>query len=311
MEKPESPKKYPVNDPRFLLKQCFTLSNIAMELDAMYRATKQVVHVSRVEDAYLKALKCFIESYETKKEDALTQINKMSYLLLAIESERQKDDPSYRMPPEIADVYKKGLALRISNKKKLALDQFKSAQKTSGETQFLEGDESFNKLIKLHEAMNQLTYTTPRLSHTDDDEIYKYLKSEMPKRARASSMIDANHFAIHQGEQLCLKAHRMLPAHFIDNDEIYLAIEDTYIQAIRIFADAYKQRSYSAFGNIHNTLEYLLTIQKIRQSLKGSHYKVSKQCTELYDQLVLIKEQEKARIQKDKKTILARNDQKK
>ena len=309
-----------ITDANPKLKQCFDLGQIAMELDAMYHTTKQLVAVSSVEDAYLKALKCFVESYEKNQEDALVQISKMSYLLVSIECERQKNDPSYRMPSEISDIYKKGRSIRKCHEKLKTIDQLKPRDKQPERTNSNTDNEFFKKLTVLHEAMNQLNYSTPRIPHAEDDEIYAYLKYEIPQRPRAGSLIDASHLALQQGEQLCLKAYKMLPANLIDKDDVYLSMQETYAQAMQLFIDAYKHRSYQAFGHIQSTFEHILNTEKIRQAIKGPNYKVSQQCIELYDQLTLIKAQEKERIQKEKnlyktptlktQTILPRHEQK-
>ncbi len=74
-------------------QDCLALEHLALEIDQLYRNSKEIIAVERVENAYIKALNCFISTFETDKKNTRLHLLKLHALLLQIESEKKQQNP--------------------------------------------------------------------------------------------------------------------------------------------------------------------------------------------------------------------------
>lgn len=74
-------------------QDCIALEHLALEIDLLYRNSKQIIAVERVENAYIKALNCFISTFETDKKNTRLHLQKLHALFLQIESEKKQQNP--------------------------------------------------------------------------------------------------------------------------------------------------------------------------------------------------------------------------
>lgn len=74
-------------------QDCIVLEHLAVEIDLLYRNSKEIIAVERVENAYIKALNCFISTFETDKKNTRLHLQKLHALFLQIESEKKQQNP--------------------------------------------------------------------------------------------------------------------------------------------------------------------------------------------------------------------------
>lgn len=84
------------------LQDCVALSHLATEIDILYRSSKEIIAAERVEHAYVKALRCFVQTYEQNPLETKIHLQKLLVLFLELQSEKRKDDPRYTMPEAYA-----------------------------------------------------------------------------------------------------------------------------------------------------------------------------------------------------------------
>lgn len=99
LKKESSPRQESIphsQDPA--LQDCVALSHLATEIDILYRSSKEVIAAERVEHAYVKALRCFVQTYEQNPQETKIHLQKLLVLFLELQSERRKDNPRYTIP---------------------------------------------------------------------------------------------------------------------------------------------------------------------------------------------------------------------
>jgi hypothetical protein len=74
-------------------QDCLALEHLAVEIDLLYRNSKEIIAVERVENAYIKALNCFVTTFETDKHNIRLHLQKLHALFLQIESEKKQQNP--------------------------------------------------------------------------------------------------------------------------------------------------------------------------------------------------------------------------
>lgn len=85
-------------------QDCIVLSRLATEIDTLYRTSKEVITRERVENTYIKALKCFVQTYEENKKETRLHLKKLHILFLEIQNEKKQENPIYQMPVQIAQL---------------------------------------------------------------------------------------------------------------------------------------------------------------------------------------------------------------
>lgn len=272
----------------FSLKQCLTLEQMALELDTIYHQTKGLILANKVETAYIKAVKCFLEEYEKNNKEALVHVMKMWTLLLQTECEKQQQDLDYKMPSEIrqlADMVKV-----LWNTQRKARKAF-SPRKIPSYTQSPrpQKQEPISKqLYNLRTSLDKLIPMAQAISRSEES---------------AESTANQN---FRQGSLLYNQARKALNLEQIHSEnkieDHFANAENTFIDALQFFIAAYNEKYFDAFSEIHKTVKNILDLEQIRETVEDT-YAINRDYLALQDPLIQIKEQEKLR-RAEKKLII-------
>lgn len=90
-------------------EDCTILATLAVEIDQLYRTSKEIIKQERVEKAYIKALACFVKTYtyEESNKNIDLQLKKLQALYLQLESEKRQQNPSYVMSGQTLELMDK------------------------------------------------------------------------------------------------------------------------------------------------------------------------------------------------------------
>lgn len=102
LKKEPSPRNADINQ-----QDCIALANLALEIDLLYRNGKEVIETERVETAYIKAIKCFVTTFEQNKQNATLYLTKLHALFLQLKLEEKQANPTYVMSAQIAELNRK------------------------------------------------------------------------------------------------------------------------------------------------------------------------------------------------------------
>ncbi len=80
-------------------QDCVALSHLATEIDILYRSSKEMIERERVEHAYVKALRCFVQTYEQNPQETKIHLQKLLVLFLELHHEK-RNDPRALIPEE-------------------------------------------------------------------------------------------------------------------------------------------------------------------------------------------------------------------
>ena len=310
----------PMEKPRsddFNFKQCVTLATIALELDGIYRRTKEIIDCKNVEAAYLKALKCFIQTYEKNKAEGLIQVMKMWSLFLQIEHESLQNNHEYQPPAEIGELRKKVELLWAEQKK----------QQTPRITELKKIPEDFSakmrpitnltllKLFKLRRSMEELVEKGSVIFSKeikDDDALIN--KQALELQVGKYPDLDRGIQVLMQANKLLsLDPEDMILAHasrsprpdtqkiILADHALYNRAHDMYLQALNLFIEAYtKNKTSVAFAQIYKTFDYMLNVEHVKRNMNELGYQIPEKYELLMEQLQVIHEQETMRRDKSK-----------
>lgn len=258
----------------FNYKQCITLEQIALQLDAIYAHTQQLIDVNKAEAAYIKAIKCFLEEYQKKStlDEALIKVTKMWVLLLQIEQEKKSLDTNYIMPETIRELATKINLLSIKppkNNERITLKTLDNKKPTLADVAQLKLE--LDRVIAMHNN-DQQDETIPE-----------------QKPALGILYFRQGSFLYNQAKKT-LVSTQTLPS---NPEDYFNNLENSYIEALKFFIEAYDQR-YNSFTDLHKTVKNILDIELIRKTIE-CNYAINPDYLKLQEALLRITEQEKKR----------------